>query len=70
MSAIDGKKRKEPIASSLQTFMCGQGIPFSVLSLEFSCPPLIVLPLSSHEVDGVRKEKERLTAGHIVWRSS
>ena len=28
----------------------------------FSFPPLIVVPLSSHEVDGVRKEKERLTA--------
>ena len=25
-------------------------------------PRLIVVPLSSHEVDGVRKEKERLTA--------
>ena len=29
---------------------------------QFSFPPLIVVPLSSHEVDGVRKEKERLTA--------
>ena len=28
----------------------------------FSFPRLIVVPLSSHEVDGVRKEKERLTA--------
>ena len=29
---------------------------------EFSFPRLIVVPLSCHEVDGVRKEKERLTA--------
>ena len=29
---------------------------------EFSFPRLIVVPLSSHEIDGVRKEKERLTA--------
>ena len=29
---------------------------------EFSFPQLIVVPLSCHEVDGVRKEKERLTA--------
>ena len=30
---------------------------------EFSFPRLMVVPaLSSHEVDGVRKEKERLTA--------
>jgi hypothetical protein len=28
----------------------------------FSFPLLIVVPLSSLEVDGVRKEKERLTA--------
>ena len=27
-------------------------------------PRLIVVPLSSHEIDGVRKEKERLTAVH------
>ena len=26
---------------------------------EFSFPQLIVVPLSCHEVDGVRKEKER-----------
>ena len=32
---------------------------------EFSFPRLIVVPLSSHAVDGVRKEKERLTA---AWR--
>ena len=31
-------------------------------SCEFSFPQLIVVPLSCHEVDGVRKEKERLTA--------
>ena len=32
-------------------------------------PRLIVVPLSSHEVDGVRKEKERLTAAvsEILW---
>ena len=29
----------------------------------FLFPRLIVVPLSSQEVDGVRKEKERLTAG-------
>ena len=28
-------------------------------------PRLIVVPLSSHAVDGVRKEKERLTAAEI-----
>ena len=32
---------------------------------EFSFPRLIVVPLSSHAVDGVRKEKERLTAAEI-----
>jgi len=32
---------------------------------EFSFPRLIVVPLSSHEIDGVRKEKERLTAASI-----
>ena len=30
-------------------------------------PRLIVVPLSSHAVDGVRKEKERLTAAE-AWR--
>ena len=36
--------------------------------LSCSCfPPLIVVPLSSHEVDGVRKEKERLTAAINEW---
>ena len=35
---------------------------------EFSFPRLIVVPLSSHAVDGVRKEKERLTAAWIAWR--
>ena len=34
---------------------------------EFSFPRLIVVPLSSHAVDGVRKEKERLTAAE-AWR--
>jgi hypothetical protein len=29
--------------------------------MELSFPRLIVVPLSSQEVDGVRKEKERLT---------
>ena len=29
---------------------------------EFSFPRLIVVPLSCHEVDGVRKVNERLTA--------
>ena len=28
---------------------------------------LIVVPLSSHEIDGVRKEKERLTAVPILY---
>ena len=32
------------------------------IGCEFSFPQLIVVPLSCHEVDGVRKEKERLTA--------
>jgi hypothetical protein len=32
----------------------------------FLFPPLIVVPLSSHEVDGVRKEKERLTAAIMI----
>ncbi len=35
---------------------------------EFSFPRLIVVPLSCHEVDGVRKEKERLTAAAIMKR--
>ena len=35
------------------------------MKLEFSFPRLIVLPLSCHEVDGVRKEKERLTAASL-----
>jgi hypothetical protein len=33
-----------------------------LIIFEFSFPQLIVVPLSCHEVDGVRKEKERLTA--------
>ena len=37
---------------------------FSVF--EFSFPQLIVVPLSCHEVDGVRKEKERLTAAQSI----
>jgi len=37
-------------------------------SRELSFPRLIVVPLSCHEVDGVRKEKERLTAGAINTR--
>ena len=41
--------------------MCGGWI----LLREFSFPRLIVVPLSSHEIDGVRKEKERLTAASI-----
>ena len=35
---------------------------------EFSFPQLIVVPLSCHEVDGVRKEKERLTAAQSRLR--
>jgi hypothetical protein len=37
---------------------------------EFSFPQLIVVPLSCHEVDGVRKEKERLTAAQRLssWK--
>ena len=31
--------------------------------VDHAVPRLIVVPLSSQEVDGVRKEKERLTAG-------
>ena len=47
------------------------GIPKS----RFLFPRLIVVPLSSQEVDGVRKEKERLTAGSVkmscaVWLTS
>jgi hypothetical protein len=37
-----------------------------VVVLVFLFPPLIVVPLSSHEVDGVRKEKERLTAAIMI----
>ena len=34
-------------------------------------PRLIVVPLSSHEIDGVRKEKERLTAAaKHQWRDT
>ena len=43
---------------------------------EFSFSRLIIVPLSCHEVDGVRKEKERLTAAswpvlwfHFFWQT-
>ena len=35
---------------------------------EFLFPQLIVVPLSTHEVDGVRKEKEGLTAKEPPWQ--
>ena len=44
----------------VRTWRCVQRISISFLFSWF--PRLIVVPLSSHEVDGVRKEKERLTA--------
>jgi hypothetical protein len=55
MSAHLKVKRKSMIALSYPRILSGS-------LREFSFPRLIVVPLSSHEIDGVRKEKERLTA--------
>ena len=41
---------------------CNRKPKVNRMMTEFSFPQLIVVPLSCHEVDGVRKEKERLTA--------
>jgi hypothetical protein len=58
MSAHLKVKRKSMIALSYPRILSGS-------LREFSFPRLIVVPLSSHEIDGVRKEKERLTAASI-----
>ena len=67
------KKMREKIEKScgnlINTWSPKKEIPKQVLKRRL-VPRLIVVPLSSHEIDGVRKEKERLTAAsdsHIRW---
>ena len=51
------------MVNGLYGFYCRHQPPENQQSTaEFLFPQLIVVPLSTHEVDGVRKEKEGLTA--------
>ena len=61
MSPSVGERRTKP--GTLTTVRFAQETHGTTSGLTvFSFPRLIVVPVSSHEVDGVRKEKERLTA--------
>ena len=53
----------------LPTGKTSQLLTFGIFQ-ESLIPQLIVVPLSSREVDGVRKEKEKLTAAFVIksWR--